>query len=605
MRNFYRVAAAILFSVGLCLAQTPPAPPTTFTTVYPDTTGYKSFTCCQAGDSYTDLQTALNDVHNQGGDAAGEVISLDSNVTITVSAAYVLPAYTMSAGKWVIVTTGAGFTPPVQGTRVSPAVDAPTMARLLTSTTSGIFKTTATGVNHYWFMGIEMGQASGVSLTYTLFVIGNGETASADVPNNIVVDRCYLHGNGTGNIQRGVAANGSYIAVVDSYLANFAYVGAEAQAIGAWNAPGPVKIVNNFLEGAGENILIGGADPTISGLVQSDFDIEKNWFYKPLGWWTGSPYYAGTHWQVNNLLEFKNAQRVLVKGNVFENCWADAQAGWAILFTPKNQGGTAPQSTVQDMNFTYNFINHSANGLIISAGIPSGSEGGPSTAAARIAVTNNLFADLSNSYGATEGMAVSLQNTPSSVVLDSARDDSNILIQHNTFLNANGNTMPIGPPSGNSTDPNTSYAVVEDNIAEDTALGLPGTACVDGAACLDKYWVNSPTAGYWVWTNNALFRSTGAPSGYPGGNFWPTTLAAIDFTSTANCTGTTLSSVTDCGLTALSPYHNAGTDGKDIGVDAAGLSTAISGVVPGGGSNPAVSFSSSYLAGAATGANAQ
>jgi hypothetical protein len=40
---------------------------------------------------------------------------------------------------------------------------------------------------------------------------------------------------------------------------------------------------------------------------------------------------------------------VLVDGNVFEHNWPQAQNGFAILFTVRNQDGHAPWSVVKDV----------------------------------------------------------------------------------------------------------------------------------------------------------------------------------------------------------------------------------------------------------------
>ena len=52
--------------------------------------------------------------------------------------------------------------------------------------------------------------------------------------------------------------NSARTAVVDSYLSEFHDRYHEAIAIMAWDGPGPFKIVNNYLEAAGENIMLGG-----------------------------------------------------------------------------------------------------------------------------------------------------------------------------------------------------------------------------------------------------------------------------------------------------------------------------------------------------------
>ena len=52
--------------------------------------------------------------------------------------------------------------------------------------------------------------------------------------------------------------------------------------------PGPFKIVN-YLEGAGENFILGGADPRIQNLIPSDIEFRRNHVAKPLKWKLGHP----------------------------------------------------------------------------------------------------------------------------------------------------------------------------------------------------------------------------------------------------------------------------------------------------------------------------
>ena len=103
--------------------------------------------------------------------------------------------------------------------------------------------------------------------------------------------------------------------------------------------PGPFKIVDNELEAAGENVLFGGARPTLVNNIPSDIEIRGNHFFKPVSWMVASPSYGGNHWTVKNLLEFKIAQRVLITGNILENNWVDAQTGFAFLVTPRPNMG--------------------------------------------------------------------------------------------------------------------------------------------------------------------------------------------------------------------------------------------------------------------------
>ena len=219
------------------------------------------------------------------------------------------------------------------------------------------------------------------------------------MPHDSTIDRCYIHGNPNGEVSRGVALNSARTAVIDSYIAECHGIGSDTQAIGGWNGPGPFKVVNNYLEGAAENVLFGGADPGIPGLVPSDIEFRRNHCFKPLSWKTDDPSYAGSPWSIKNMLELKNAQRVLLDGNTFENNWVSGQSGPAIVFTVRNQEGTAPWSVVQDITFTNNVLKHSAAGILITRADSNAT----SQETKRVKIANNLFDDIGHRGGAAAG----------------------------------------------------------------------------------------------------------------------------------------------------------------------------------------------------------
>ncbi len=146
-------------------------------------------------------------------------------------------------------------------------------------------------------------------------------------------------------LQRCVVLNSRTSAVVDSWLSDCHGKGMDTQAIITWASPGPLKIENNHLEGAGENIMFGGADPNVYGVVPSDITIRHNHVFKPLSW-------KGV-WSVKNLFEVKNAQRVLLESNIFENNWSDAQTGFAIVLKSANQGGRCDWCVAQDLTIRH------------------------------------------------------------------------------------------------------------------------------------------------------------------------------------------------------------------------------------------------------------
>jgi hypothetical protein len=79
---------------------------------------------------------------------------------------------------------------------------------------------------------------------------------------------------------------------------------------------------------------------------------RRNYVYTPVAW-------KGV-WTKKNLLELKNASRVLIEGNVFEGSWVDGQVGWAIMLRSANQDGGCRWCRTTDVTFRRNYVTHAA-----------------------------------------------------------------------------------------------------------------------------------------------------------------------------------------------------------------------------------------------------
>jgi hypothetical protein len=368
---------------------------------------------------------------------------------------------------------------------------------------------------------------------------------------------------------------------VDSFFTDFhctSVSGActDAQTIigGLGDLPmGPYKIADNFLEASGENILFGGGEAT---MTPADIEVSHNHMFKPFTWMKGQPGYVGgptgNPFIVKNLFELKNAQRVLLDGNIMEDSWGGfSQVGFAILLTPKNQASsngsnTCPLCQVTDVTIRYTTISHVAAGFQIANTLAGNTTGAPLNGE-RYSIHDIVIDDIDGAkyLGPGEFGQVSvgagapiLQNVtinhitafPSSTMLmvgDMVATSTRMknFVFTNSIVNAG--TYPIWSTGGGST--NCAY------------YDKPLTTF---NACFSPY----------SFASNAVIGSPSAdsPSLWPSGNFFPANSAAVQFVNYNSGNGG------DYQLQSSSPYRGLGTDGKDLGADIAAINSAIAGV---------------------------
>lgn len=470
-----------------------------------------------------DLQSAL--------DAArpGDTLSLEAGATFV--GPFTLPV--KQGNDWIVIQGSAQRRLPPSGARVDPSYAA-FMPKL--EAEGGPVIVTATGAHHYRFVGIEIRPRRGTFLTELVRLGRSDARRVQDTPTHITLDRCYVHGDPDVGARRGVALNSRCTEVVNSYFADFKEVGADSQAIAGWNGSGPFRIVNNYLEAAGENLMFGGADPAIPGLVPSDIEVRGNHFRKPLAWKAAAT--RGKAWSVKNLFELKSARRVLVEGNLFENNWVAAQSGFAILLTVRNQDGGAPWSVVEDVTFVRNVVRHSASAISILGR----DDNWPSAVAARILIRGNLFQDIGGAAWGGGGTLLQLIGGAADVVFD-----------HNTAFHTHNVIMAEGPAH--------SGFVFSNNIVVQNQYGVIGTGTAPGLATLTAYFPKAVVIG------NAIIG--GEQAAYSPANFFPTNLDAVGFAQGDGAWPR---------LGPRSPYRRAATDQTDVGADVDALERCLAAV---------------------------
>ena len=503
------------------------------------------------------LQTALNNAQ------LGDTIILQAGTTYKTSTTgghgpgFTLRNKTTGSG-WITIESSAAAQLP-EGVRVTPA-DAPKLARLTTRGSNVSVISTATSAHHYKFVGIEVVGPETGSLT-ALLSLGTDTTAQstyASVPHHIIIDRSYMRPNTpTQSIRRAVALNSAYTDITNSTIEEIHEPGADSQAIGGWNGTGPYNIINNRLEGASENVMFGGGTHRIPGYTPSDIVVRGNHIIKPLHW-------RGAGYTTKNLFELKTGRRVLVEGNIMENCWVDGQSGVAIVLKLGNYASST-HLTTEEIVFRNNIVRGAAGAVTLQGRDYDGTS--PPGLVRDFEFTNNIFDDINASWttGGTGigGNFLYMTHGPLRAHFD-----------HNTIINSRTTSIvdtPEYPTSGfrftNNIVGHNRYGVWSDvgagNPTFTKYFSDPGHA----------FTKNVLVDVYYSYRNNYTSRP---------GNFLlvgPSSLASNP--ALWDNVGFTNRAARDYRLTASSPYKNAGSDGKDVGANVDLINMATAGAVSG------------------------
>jgi predicted outer membrane repeat protein len=628
---------------------------------------YSDGVCASHSPCYTTISAA------DAAASCGDIILAHAGDTITDNVTFA-HACSGTGTSWIIIKTDSGSLPTV-GTRVQ-ASNSSAMMKVQTNTINVPVFQWASGTGGYRIVGLEVTCTSiACSNTHSfdnaLINIDNVAASYVNQAHHVIIDRSYIHGSTAAELRRGVTFGGANQAVLDSLINEIHQSGSDSQCIFSSSSPGPMLIRNNRLEAAGENIIFGGAQGGVTNNVPSDIVILNNYFYKPLTWKLDDPSYGGILWSIKNLLEFKNAQRVLVDGNVFENIWLSAQQGYAMVWTPRDNSALQgwPTTQVSDITFKNNVAIHLGGGISLTGtdgndlpstitnvsltsnvlsltaggglGFPWGSTGQKFTITGMatntflnnqtLTVTSNNGSILTAAFthanvvsGADTGTAI-LTDAPYAMRAQRIRIYNNIFIDvnnrssipgssgaggqtfqisgggayltidHNTFLNhtlqfgdANPTAVPANKPFGPAT--------ITNNYGEHGSFGWAMTSTGIGTASLGVGFAP------YNFNHNVLVGMFAATGG--GANIYPVTSQGgftngntfCDFAGTTNsCYPTTTGDMLNysscnitsqiipdlaggCALSPSSPFHNAGTDGKDLGADMTILSAVLTAV---------------------------
>jgi hypothetical protein len=519
-----------------------------------------------SGDS---VQNAINAA------ACGDVIMLQAGATF--SGTFTLPNRSCDDQHWITIRTSASNSSlPPEGTRLTPCYagvgslpgrpalncfsTANVTAKILAGGNQAFI--TASGANHYRLIGLEITHPSGMPTGQpdTLVALTN----STQLPHHVIVDRCWIHGLPTAFAKRGVKIDGHYLAVIDSTVTDIHAVSTSTQGILSGTGTGPLKIVNNFVEGGDSAVGFGGQGNPFGN--PTDVEIRRNHMFKPWSWQYGSSTYLGYPFTMKVALESKNSNRVLVEGNIMENAWGDQPGGPSqggdgsiAWLGPKNQNSLCPTCDVSDITIRYNLVRHAGGGFYIFDA--PADTGATALQASRYSIHDNLLDDINRSYSRGGSGNAILNRFYGGGSYAPPRD---VNIFHNTGLSSN---------SAGILTLNTSLTLLYSNFSFHNNLETNGQYGITGCSGLLGMTVLSTCAPGYQWGGNVMMGTNSgqvSPSAvgfanYTGGNGGDYRLCQGPGNPVASCT-------------AASAYANAGTDGRDTGADIDAVNAAIDGV---------------------------
>lgn len=625
----------------------PERPRATTDVSWPDTSTYTTVTVKNSGGTYAGTQAGLNSaIVDAAARSVGTIINIDANVTITCSTAagILLKNSTTIGTNWIIIQSASGSLPAL-GTAITPA-DATAMPKIeLFDASNGYCFTKEASAHHYRLVGLDCRQPSNASTTnHCAAFIGLGHTFSEVTLNtqghHFILDRCYLHGSGNAQdpgVQFGTQIDGHDNAIIESYIDDVVSNDGEAKSILFSSGNGPLYVRNSFLCASGENIMIGGADPTVHGQIPSDITFYQVHFKKHTKWRdtsgytvAGGAYYVAT----KNLFELKNAQRVLLDSCVLENVWyPNQQNSCAVLFTPR-QGAGVDQVTGTDGSTPYKCIlSHTAStatkpttGASYATYWAVGSnanktwadgdayyalgDAAPNTTVSDFTMVNSWLVNCANAW-ALSGGGVTIPPSMGGPTANGARAwiDNCLITNYGTDSTtdpslAQGKVWTIGlglsdlrvthctvatPVATSGAQPWVlSYGISggEGALFDNRRSVFENNICWAGGYVVQiggAYTAGEAVPGYLTaWSNNVVYGPWPTFQGY---HPYTTPMPQNEGTDSgtwfpANETAVKFTNAAggDWSLASDSPFKNAGTDGRDCGVRWTELQTAISGV---------------------------
>ncbi|HEY1657991.1 MAG TPA: hypothetical protein VGG14_06575 [Candidatus Sulfotelmatobacter sp.] len=313
------------------------------------------------------------------------------------------------------------------------------------------------------------------------------ETSLSQLPTHIHLRRVWAHGDwtslstGANSIVNAIQLGCVYCSLVDSQISQILRPGAEGHGIGLRYAV-EHKINHNWIEGASSALFAGGyaTVPSIPGLIMAqDEEWRRNRFTFPYAWLGQDDSSCGTHgvgtvphtnpnWgctsssgfsiERKNAQEFKEGERVLADGNIYENVDnSGGQSGVIHVETVRDCSGTSSpcanyQAAIVDITDSNNIYRNGCEGMVFddSGTNPGTNGGGVSPLLARISLSNSLIYNVTTTNpgcGASNSVGITASSELFQWKGTITENSVGTAATFTATCSVDGGDCPSGPPS--------------------------------------------------------------------------------------------------------------------------------------------------------------
>ena len=192
-----------------------------------------------------------------------------------------------------------------------------------------------------------------------LITLGDGssaQTAASQIPHDLVVDRLYIHGDADKGQKRGIALNSASTSIPSSYISDI--------KAGGPGFSGDLRLEWTWPVRDHQQLPRGRRRERDVRRQRSQRPESRACRHhgRPITYVDQARCRGGRRrWSVKNLIELKNARRVMIaRQHRSRTTGMAAQPGFAIVFTVRNQDGKCPWCQVDHVTFEQNIVRHIA-----------------------------------------------------------------------------------------------------------------------------------------------------------------------------------------------------------------------------------------------------